>query len=63
MAKTKYVTGNKAADAKIANLKAKFPKSRTANRQIKSLVDQFGAKTSSGKAERARTSTRSSKGR
>jgi len=54
----KYVTGNKAADKEIAYLKKTFPNSRNAKRQIKYLVERFGAQTLSGKAERSRTSAR-----
>jgi len=57
----KYTTGNKAVDAEIAYLEKRFPDNASAAKQIKYLAETFGAKTSSGKAERSRTSLRSTK--
>jgi cytolysin (calcineurin-like family phosphatase) len=57
----KYFTGNKSADSEIAYLQKTFPNNAAAKRQIKYLVNKFGAQTLSGKAERSRTSTRSKK--
>ena len=63
MAKRKYVTGNKSVDAEIGYLQVRFPNNPATTRQVKYLVNRFGAQTTSGKAERARTSARSSRGK